>query len=390
MRGGKARCGGHALHDLPVVPSPAAEPPGRNPTAAPVGMGRYSVMGGFARLLRRGHDDAGMGSYRFALALTVVCYHAFGPVAGRHTGVAAVICFLLLSGYVMQLLFDKYYLISWRPAAFWLDRALRLFPQYLFYLVVALVLMWGLGARNLFYLPNPDVRAAILAALLLPTGYGMFGLPQVQVLAVSWSLGLEASFYLLFPFLLITPPVLRFGIFVGSVCIFAVALLGVVPSLDFSLRLLPGTLFVFMLGAAMVGPLALPAAVAGVVIGVATMIIATLLPVAGGVFSFDIGVGLALGSVALYLLRYVKSGRIDALLGNLSYGIYLAHMPVLMFTDLMHIDRTFFVPLVSIAAATFSYYGIERPVLAFRHRLRDRRLRAAAAPAAGNTLGSPA
>ena len=331
-----------------------------------------------------------MGAYRFLLACVVLCYHAFGAVAGRQTGVAAVICFLLLSGYVMQLLFDKYYLRPWRPLSFWLDRALRLFPQYLFYLGIALFLMWGLGAKNLFYLRTPDLTAAILAALLLPTGFAMFHFQQVQVLAVSWSLGLEATFYLLLPFLLITPPVLRFGIFVGSICIFAMALLGFLPTMDFTLRLLPGTLFVFMLGAAMTGRLALPAAALGVAIGVATAVCATVLPISDGMFSVDIGCGLTLGSVALYLLRYVKTGRFDALLGNLSYGIYLAHMPVLMFTDLMHIDRTFFVPLVSIAAATLSYYCIERPVLEFRHRLREKRLRAAQPAASGAGVGSPA
>ena len=47
--------------------------------------------------------------------------------------------FYLLSGYVMTMLIEKYYKHSSAIPTFYLDRAARLFPQILFYMVLASV-----------------------------------------------------------------------------------------------------------------------------------------------------------------------------------------------------------------------------------------------------------
>lgn len=79
-----------------------------------------------------------MGTLRFFLALLVLYSHAGGRIQQLNPGVTAVVVFYIISGYVMTALMRRYYCPS--PAGptlpstahFYLDRLLRLYPQYLF------------------------------------------------------------------------------------------------------------------------------------------------------------------------------------------------------------------------------------------------------------------
>ena len=68
----------------------------------------------------------------------VVVSHAGVTFAGLNPGVIAVVVFYLISGYVMAALVRGHYLAPPLPLLFYADRAGRIFPQYLFYVVAAL------------------------------------------------------------------------------------------------------------------------------------------------------------------------------------------------------------------------------------------------------------
>jgi peptidoglycan/LPS O-acetylase OafA/YrhL len=90
-----------------------------------------------------------MGIYRFLLACCVVIEHVSGNQYVSHTGMFAVFGFYVLSGYLItRVLRDMY---DFDFIAFWSNRALRLFPLYVIFLTVGLLLIFGTtGARAFF------------------------------------------------------------------------------------------------------------------------------------------------------------------------------------------------------------------------------------------------
>lgn len=75
-----------------------------------------------------------MGFYRFILAVIVVMFHfgGFSSLAGR----SAVFGFYCISGYLMTLVIDKVYSkMEYGVLAFYVNRALRIYPLYLFYMI---------------------------------------------------------------------------------------------------------------------------------------------------------------------------------------------------------------------------------------------------------------
>ena len=81
-----------------------------------------------------------LGSLRLLLALTVALSHANFRIGSLNPGVVAVIGFYLISGYVMAGLIRRHYQQPGKALAFYLDRAIRLLPQYLVY--ASLTLVW--------------------------------------------------------------------------------------------------------------------------------------------------------------------------------------------------------------------------------------------------------
>lgn len=60
----------------------------------------------------------------------------------------AVISFFILSGYVMSILIDKYYKNPAAIPSFYLDRAARLFPQFLFYMILVSLCIYFLKIES--------------------------------------------------------------------------------------------------------------------------------------------------------------------------------------------------------------------------------------------------
>lgn len=143
--------------------------------------------------------------------------------------------------------------------------------------------------------------------------------------------GSKCVSYLLIPFLIVYK--LRAVAYALSVAVFMVASLGYINTDVYGYRLLPGVLFIFLCGSYLYR---MQARGRVIVAATATAIVATLmfLAIVSGFiprrpFNAEVTVGIALGVPAVCLLSKLKYHRMDELLGNISYGVFLNHFVVM-------------------------------------------------------------
>ncbi|MFJ2464417.1 acyltransferase family protein [Pseudomonas sp. NPDC087615] len=315
-----------------------------------------------------------MGFFRLLLAVLVAVSHMGQTIAGLNPGVVAVISFLIISGFVMTSLIERNYSTPDKISLFYLDRALRLYPQFLLY--------FGMSCAVIYWLLPGTGQAAELtfsriasSLAIVPLGFYMFGVASTWILPPAWSLGLEMCFYLLIPFLLMFR--LRGVGFALSISVFLVACFGYINTDIYGYRLLPGALFMFLCGSYLYGARAKGVVIAATTAGVATLMFAAIM--AGVIerrpYNAEVTLGIALGVPAVYLLSRIKSHWIDEFLGNISYGVFLNHFVVIYALHALwpadyDAQRVITVLVLSLLFSSVSYYYVERPVLALRHRLR--------------------
>jgi len=307
----------------------------------------------------------------------VVWFHAGFYIAGVGEGVSAVVVFFIVSGYAMTGLWHRVF--AARPQRVWhfyLDRALRLGPQYYLWLGFAVVVGFALGQRSL---ANLSAGKAVVVAsahlLVLPLDFSAW-IPQLrrwQFNPPAWTLGLELCFYLLFPWLVMKRRWLWAAVG-GSLMVDAGASLGFYDSYLFGYQLLCGSLVYFALGHAIYQR----------DIRLGTVILAglaacSLLTWTGGRFNANVPVGWALGAPVVLALSYLRPRRWDSVLGNASYGAYLVHWSVLsvarsplgggrwgLHTMAMAVTGT------AVLLGFLGYWAVERPVAIWRRHLRAR------------------
>ncbi|MEP6607079.1 MAG: acyltransferase [Burkholderiaceae bacterium] len=182
-----------------------------------------------------------MGVLRLILAWMVIISHS-SPIFGwRGLGADAVTAFFVISGFYMALILDQKYRAAGALWLFYSNRALRLFPLYLIFLLVYLFLSvigqpgapvlartvyvaeeavkyasdgsvgsWTAVVPNLFFLGSDVIRL-----FLIDVGNGSFspwrtGMAETSelrggyrylVMPHIWSLGVEVVFYAIVPFL---------------------------------------------------------------------------------------------------------------------------------------------------------------------------------------------
>ncbi|RWF33728.1 acyltransferase [Mesorhizobium sp.] len=311
-----------------------------------------------------------MGIYRLILALCVLYSHAFGAVFGKNIGVVAVISFFVMSGYVMALLVRKYYPELIDIPSFYADRAFRIFPHYLFYVfaVMALASQWGVVGLS-------EVAPWQVASNLVIVPLNLYTLfPEAIYDPPSWSLGLELTFYLAFPFVVLAGRRWQHVIFTASVAVAVMAFLGMLDSNYGGYRLLPGTLIFFLSGAALATPERIDPRYPVIVIGLAALGLAATLGsdrLYAMPYDFEVTVGALIGITAVATLRKLPAVNVDRIAGDLSYGLFLSHFPMIFVADTFGLERWPFVPVAAMMSAIISYTLIERPVLALRHRFRQ-------------------
>ena len=326
-----------------------------------------------------------MGLFRFLLAILVLISHTAFRFENFNVGVFAVVSFLIISGFVMQLLVTKHYGTPDKLPMFYLDRIGRIFPQYIFYLSITIVLVSHHWIRYGF-VEQCDAYGAALNVLTLPLSLAQLIGLQCQYLPQAWSLGLELSFYLVVPFLIYFPRI-AIAAALLSLSIFIAALARHFNFETYAYRTLPGTLFIFMVGMSFasrsryvkVFPILVWLASA------AMMAVIWSSPELGTQpYSKEILAGMLIGIPVIAVLKGRDSTRLDQLFGNLSYGIFLDHV---LFINVLHrllgftfssSQQLFVLIDISIIASYATYRLIERPVLEMRRQLRMGKLQAVA------------
>jgi peptidoglycan/LPS O-acetylase OafA/YrhL len=162
----------------------------------------------------------------------------------------AVISFYILAGFVVNNLFSKIF-VSEKPLyfLFYYERTLRIFPQYLF--IASLTFFFILITK--YGSPVFSPIALINNILIIPLNYYMvldnsiLQEPKWWLIPPAWSLGVELQAYLILPFIIYFKP-LKIIAAIISLTIFIVASIGIIHTDYFGYRLIPGILFIFILG----------------------------------------------------------------------------------------------------------------------------------------------
>jgi peptidoglycan/LPS O-acetylase OafA/YrhL len=141
-----------------------------------------------------------MGTFRFVLALLVALSHTPGAYMKGNYGASSVLAFYFLSGWLMAMSFQRFKAKKETPVStFYLDRFMKLWPSYAMVFLVSLVFFQITGVFQF------DWRRVPLELLLIPNAFTKM-IPwneahALNIVPPSWSLGVEACFYVTVPFL---------------------------------------------------------------------------------------------------------------------------------------------------------------------------------------------
>jgi peptidoglycan/LPS O-acetylase OafA/YrhL len=267
------------------------------------------------------------GTFRLALAVCVVLSHMGVQPHGILPGVSAVTCFFMVSGYSMSALLQRSYpKVPEDVFHFYASRFWRLAPQYYFYLIICAFTVIELGWRETgAQTGSPGVINILANLTIIPLSFWMLDTPIKHFLLnmPTWSLGLEMSFYLLLPWLLMNRSFTWIAAGLGAVT-WWLATHGVLDPDFYGYRLLPGTLVFFLVGAAvqrrdwyLFGMLGGFFALCAISLFHSDQLSLSL--------NLSLLVGAAVGCVAVPLLAQLRRRKLDDYLGHVSYGCFLAH-----------------------------------------------------------------
>lgn len=316
-----------------------------------------------------------MGLLRFVLASLVLVSHLGIGFHGYNVGVASVVLFYILAGQVVVRLWAK---MSQRPGAlyhFARDRSLRIFPQYLV-AVALVVLMWLYAPAGSFREANPGVGDWLSNLAIIPLNFYMYtDIDEFILIPPAWSLGAELQFYLLAPLLFGLKARGQWIVLGASFLVFLLAQMQLLNSDHYGYRLLPGVLFIFLLGASLTPQSALHAARKLVpmlwcaLVGYLFWLGLNRDHVS---FRIEVSLGLVIGLPLIVLLQSsrARAGWLKLLnrrAGELSYGIFLFHYPVIWMMKLAgqdHVGVAAFpaVMALSLLLAAIGHWLVERPV----------------------------
>ena len=327
-------------------------------------------------------------------------------------GIAGVTIFFVLSGFLLATPFAQWHAgqrARPRLGRYFFRRVMRVFPAYYVQLaVLVLIAWWSAGAS-----PIEDAAKLIrhLLMLFMPPPLGV----EPSINLVWWTLPIEFGFYLALPFLtFMLRPRRALWLLVGCLAAMVLWRHGVVVLLaDAPLQLrvhasyqLPGSMDAFgmgMLAAVLhvnrdrLPAWLLPPAGRSVlaVLGIALVVAAIYwLPGRRAEYWSDHLIfyawtpTLSLGVAAVLLAGAGGSGMLQKLFGNrpmvflglVSYGLYLWHLPVLIwlaaapwYPSLTGGHLAWILALAlppSLAIASISYLGVERPFMRLRRNPR--------------------
>jgi peptidoglycan/LPS O-acetylase OafA/YrhL len=350
----------------------------------------------------------------------IVMYHFGGfPWVTGHNGVYA---FFTLSGYLMTMVLDRVYSkLNFGTIKYYGNRALRILPLYAFYMLVTVGLAYlreKVGftidpGKPEVYLINPslydfnvfnylkefifNVDYSNLLSYLKTGGNGLVFIPQ------AWSLATEFIFYLSAPFLLYAFRKKRYVaiIFLASIGYVAWTLATGKDFDNFCYKSIMGSYYAFIIGAVLYKMRdrlpTIPNPKIYFFASISLWLFVAILSKRvnnGGSFLECFFALIILQTFTTYVVTQPTKlsdwqKKLDTVLGNLSYGVFLAHFIsaflLLWLTDYLRpltgsaypIGRadtfTFGVlaSLLTIIIATFGYFAVERPVNQLRDKLRN-------------------
>jgi peptidoglycan/LPS O-acetylase OafA/YrhL len=136
------------------------------------------------------------GAFRFFLAWMVVLSHLVGTPYYRHLGYYAVRAFFVLSGFAITAALNEVYRFD--AKRFWINRFLRLVPLYLavcFLTGLAVIFYPVEAAEFISYWAFPATPAAVAENLLiLPLAFSYL---DFRLIGPAWSLAVEIIMYVL-------------------------------------------------------------------------------------------------------------------------------------------------------------------------------------------------
>jgi peptidoglycan/LPS O-acetylase OafA/YrhL len=304
-----------------------------------------------------------VGFFRLLLAMTVAGSHMGARFFELDIGTIATVPFFIISGYSMTILINEYYFKAELIGSFFGDRCLRLIPQFFVYVVCSVFLFLWLDEPRETGASNVATRTLFIITVMMP-----------QV----WSLWLEFMFYLAIP-LLILPNNRKYILiaFVLSMLVFLVSFFNLSESVLFHYSLLPGSLFIFLIGWSFTEDLFEMRVVRGIFFLIMGALLPFFLIEIYRVFpKSELIMGCLIGYAAVFFFVKIEfhgyAKRLEVFCGNLSYGVFLNHTLFILLFLKLGISSYVFLILASILTSYVSYICVEKPFFNFRRSLRNR------------------
>jgi peptidoglycan/LPS O-acetylase OafA/YrhL len=274
-----------------------------------------------------------VGIVRLFLALLVVVNHIWAP-ADNKLGYQAVVSFYIASGYLMtKVLHEVYGTDVAGTLRFLLNRALRIFPAYWFFLGLTVALLTVLPPEfswaGMVVLPTRSIDwIANITLIDLTWAEGILVPP-------AWSLGIEVLFYILIPLVLARS---RRAIEIWALASLAVTVALLVGGFDFGYRYYPAyaaSLF-FAVGAlchvhqATLARFRMPRALIWPAVAMAAVMPFACESVGLSHLTWAYYAGAALFAWILITLEAAprpvgRAGKFDRFAGDLAYPVFLGH-----------------------------------------------------------------
>lgn len=316
-----------------------------------------------------------LGTYRYILSLMVLISHT--TTLSYNIGVIAVINFLILSGYLNAGLIDKYYKANIK--SYYIDRFLRIAPQFYFYFLIAILINYN---SKIF---DFDVFDIISNITILPLGYylifdNLFNYEFNLIIPATWSLGLELSFYFIFPFIILKLKNKINFIYLISFLIFMIGFIFQFYPRAINYSLLPGVLFIFLIGSYRYYNFNFK--IKTLIVSMSIIFFNFIFTLINDnfynqIFNKEVMLGILVGFF-LINLKLKVSNKFDVLLGSLSYGIFLNHWIVFKVLTHYYSFSGLGIILITIILSSFfslvSFYLIENFFSKIRKKIRYKKI----------------
>jgi peptidoglycan/LPS O-acetylase OafA/YrhL len=347
------------------------------------------------------------GSYRLLLAVLVLISHG-GHGGGEHgrvlgllgLGNGGVFLFFVVSGFVISEALDLFYRNS--IGKFALNRCLKIFPGYWAATIIAYIAYALVGVDRLpagFSIQLPTDSWAILVNITMVLSYLKQG-NNLVLLSLTWAVVIEIMFYGLAALsFFVAAKTRKPAITLGIAAIVALCFYVFVWSTNSQTRFFGAFQFApyFVLGSALYFFAKQKGTWQFLLMGTSFLlsvhafyIYSTNLPVSGQTWLSEYGLqwnvlfstGVFICGAGLFArlitARTTPKGEwIDKRFGDITYSVYLVHMPFVMLAShfsLTGLTRFSFIVVVAFGAAIAINRYVERPFMGLRDRFRGRRL----------------